>query len=530
MFKKLKSFLKSYYIFFVIIPGFLIGLAWKNPWFDILWVALAPIFLFLEFKVKSSKEAFFYTYKVFFIVFLVFLFPLTSLNWQGFIGETNFFGIVIPFQEFFIIAVYFLFCAIASVFYGFFGFIFYIQKRNHFLRLLTIPSAWVVFEFLRQFFIFKIPSGFFGYSVSCIYIKQIASYVGIYGLSFLIVFVNIGIFLFFKAVILKKRGLIKRNFYVQAIMPVFIVLAVLFGICIFGFVRFSQVKEIIAKGKIVKIAVLPIFSTRQAGIISSEFPFGEEADYLFKKAIKENPDIITMPERNSYVEMLVDPKRVDSYFSELLASAPSTKILVSVTEKSDGKSYSTLSLFGNLGVEDVYRKRYLFPFGEYRPKFLSFLLPPTKHEFLSSGNQPIIKLGNQIIAPLICQELLYSNLSRESVFSGGKFLFDNANPGIFENDKISGHLINIAGFRAIENQRSFLIVSLENNSYKIVLFNFLGEKVFEKSSSSEIDFISVPLADNISIYTRFGDLIVFVSLFVLIIQFSFYLKNRKKHF
>ena len=79
-----------------------------------------------------------------------------------------------------------------SLFFGIFGAVSWWARRYSFLkRLFLLPSVWVVLEFIRAHFMTGFGWGTLGYSqYKNILMIQIADLTGVYGVSFVLMFVN----------------------------------------------------------------------------------------------------------------------------------------------------------------------------------------------------------------------------------------------------------------------------------------------------------------------------------------------------
>ena len=98
------------------------------------------------------------------------------------------------------------------------------------------PVLWVCLEYCKSFLLTGFPWENLGYSQYLnFYLIQFADIVGVFGLSFLIVLVNVSIF-----EVINKRS--KREYILAAV--VFLILA---GVYIYGFCRLNQVNKVMQK-------------------------------------------------------------------------------------------------------------------------------------------------------------------------------------------------------------------------------------------------------------------------------------------
>ena len=156
------------------------------------WFAVVPLLISLENEPPSNA------FKLGFIVGIVHF--LTLIYWIvvaiGHYGDLN---------AFLSAATLFLLCLYLALYLGFFSIFSACVEKSRF-ALLFIASFWVCLEYARAHLLTGFPWCLLGYTqFKNLHLIQIADLCGVYGLSFLIVIVNILIYhIFFR---LHKRGL-----------------------------------------------------------------------------------------------------------------------------------------------------------------------------------------------------------------------------------------------------------------------------------------------------------------------------------
>ncbi len=170
--------------FLSLLSGFLLVLSF--PKFDLealAWVALVPLLLAL--RGKRAKEAFllsFLTGSVFFAGLLYWIATVSIYN------KFVIFGLLL--------LIFYL-----ALYFGLFGFLYSRRKsratfsfRLSAFDYLYLPSLWVSLELIRAYLFSGFPWGLLGYSQYLnLPLIQISSFTGVYGISFLIVLVNVAI-------------------------------------------------------------------------------------------------------------------------------------------------------------------------------------------------------------------------------------------------------------------------------------------------------------------------------------------------
>jgi len=161
-----------------------------------------------------------------------------------------------------------------------------------------------------------------------------------------------------------------------------------------------------------------------------------------------------------------------------------------------------------------YQKRILMPFGEYMPleKFVSWPAWVGGRGYdRASGNGPQLFTlpDGTIFSILICWESLFSGLSRESVSEGARLLVQLNNPAWFGRSAASQQQNLSSVLRAVENRVPVLVAS---NTGPSQLIDAYGRIVASTPNlfTSDVVVGDVPLGTAETIYTRTGDVFVFI--------------------
>lgn len=330
--------------------------------------------------------------------------------------------------------------------------------------MLGLAGAWVLVEWSRSWLLSGFP--WLPLSVSQWErpsILQIASYTGAYGVSFVLVAVNIGFAAYAHRLFRESQtGLGKRS--QEFFLAVFLLLACLsvhvqeafnrahFNVP-FGRVAFVQpyipqdVKWDPAKGQ----GILEILekTTLAAGVT--------------------RPDLILWPEATTPWAVRGDPNT--KLFVESLSARAQTPLLIgSIAQEGDGEQ---AQWFNGAFVVDpatglqssYYAKQHLVPFGEYVPLrsllgWLNKIVPVGDSDFQAGKNSAplLVSLrGEPVVAgPLICYEDIYPQLARASVQSGAEFLCVVTNNAWYGEGGAAYQHAAHAVLRAVETRRPVL--------------------------------------------------------------------------
>ncbi len=200
---------------------------------------------------------------------------------------------------------------------------------------------------------------------------------------------------------------------------------------------------------------------------------------------------------------------------------------INIFDENKNGFYNSLVLVNNkLEIIKEYRKQKLVPFGEFLPfentmnKLGLKKITEGHGSFISGNEQKNLTLDNLNILPLICYEVIFTELIQKS-HEDTNLIINISEDGWFGNSIGPFQHFSKAIFRAIE-QNSFLIRSANKGVSAII--NNKGEVIKELSikESGNIE-LDVPLIK--SNKKNKNDLIFLILLFTYILFFKFAKKN-----
>ncbi len=381
-------------------------------------------------------------------------------------------------------------------------------------------------------------------------VLKFSSYIGIYGIVFLIILVNL---LFFK--ILARKNLCNAGLpasfcnckTMQAGIVVLIILLLSLGPKLLTQKMSPSSKEInfaiIQTNQPTKISPAPK-ETLDA--------FKEQLD-LLNRIAKEHPEsqLIVFPEASDFfknLSLFLTSSQIPNYFSNLFKEP---KLIVAgariidangrAPSTSSGRTYSRVfALDTKKDIIGFYDKRLLTPEGEflsYPTRFMVNLLSKTKiSEFgdireLGIGSKKVstVNFRDQFsIAPLVCSELLSPSLARQTT-QGSDVIVGMASYGIFHGSTtLARQNLASARLRAAENRKPLLTASNMGLSYAI---NNEGNVGFiTQNQGAQILTGSIALNPQKSWYNKVGDIPVILGCLVLVAYFVlFSIAKRGKH-
>lgn len=368
---------------------------------------------------------------------------------MGFLAGIAFFGpllswllyvSVVPF--YLMVVALILLALLQSLFFLVFGVAATVMfRRSLSSRLLLVPALWVGLEFARSIGFWGLSWGLLASSQEALASLQLLRITGPFGLSYLIVLVNI---LLVEAV---------RKWSAGGVVLGGIGLLAVAGIGLFN-VGYRVAPP--AAGNVLKIAIIQ-------GNIPQNQKFDADFEATIKKrymsltdeALQESPDLIVWPETSIQRPLMDDPGFLDELKN--LASGEETYLLVGSFHRDANTNRLHNSAFhispgGNV---ERYDKRHLVPFGEYLPA----------RELL--GNIDALRVIGEDIAPgtddtlvlptakgpltvAICFESTLTRVVRPAVERGARLLVVMTNDAWFNDSPALRQHFELSRLRAIE--------------------------------------------------------------------------------
>lgn len=361
---------------------------------------------------------------------------------------------------------------------------------------ITLSSAvWVSLEYLRTNLFGGFPWGLLGYSQWQNHrLIQISQLTGIYGVSALMVAVNLSLYICFK-----KRRIVSELFF---LFPLLI-----------GSLIFMNMKTINHSPQpLLKVAVLQgnIDQYKKWGpeyvqeILSA---YGE----LSGNARTKNPDLIIWPE-TSAPGWIPEDRGLLQWIQKRVQKTARFNLIGAVTSEG-GRNYNSAFLFSPDGkISNRYDKMHLVPFGEQVP-FQSILgnwIPVLNQlgGFHSGKNVTILETPKARLGTSICYEAIFPGLIRRQAHDGADILVNMTNDGWYLDTAAPEQHFSMNVFRAIENQRYLIraantgISGVIQPDGKILKMTKLNEKTFltEMVSPDRVQ----------TFYTKFGDIFAWI--------------------
>ncbi|MBT0662929.1 apolipoprotein N-acyltransferase [Geobacter pelophilus] len=390
----------------------------------------------------------------------------------------------------------------------------------------SLPLVWVGMEYVRSFALTGFPWASLGYSqYKILPLIQIADVVGVYGVSFLIVLVNVALF---RALMFFGGGEQLK----QRVWTIVTAVVLMIATVAYGFIRLTAPET----GVPLKVALIQ-------GNISQDVKwdpsFQEETVRIYERLTNSvasfEPDLVVWPESATPFFFQSEPAYADRV-KRLAAGLHSALIFGSPAFKKEGERTKYLNsafLINSKGeVSGRSDKIHLVPFGEYVP--LKQVLPFVNKlvegigDFAPGASAEPLDIGKTKVGVLVCFEGIFPELSRAYVNAGARLLVNISNDAWYKRSSAPYQHLSMTVFRAVENRVP--LIRATNTGITAIIdskghFNGMTQIFREDALTGE-----VRAGSGVTLYNRYGELFagVCLGLTVLIALYSIFRNSKIK--
>lgn len=520
-------------LLFGLLSGILLGISFPPiPLPFLSFFALIPYFFVIE-KRETLASINRFTY------FTLFFFNLITLYWVGsWTKEAD------PFLMISGVALLFF----NPVFYLIVPTLYYFSKKSFGkkIALFLFPFYWVSFEYLYSLTDLRFPWLTLGNSLPYFnQFIQIADVVGVYGLSLIVLFINV--FLYLSLRDLKKAKKIKFGFAITAV-------ALFFASIIYGAIRINDFKPADKKIKVGLIQPnLNPWDKWQAGNINEQL---DQYLSMSEQAVKGGAKLIIWPESALPVYLLSgnyenEVARIYQFVLSknifLMTGMPDINFYFSKNESpKDAKetksgvlytSYNSILLFTPYSQNiQKYGKIKLVPFGEQVPfaEQLPFLgdfikwevgisswnvgKKQTVFDFYETNNSPLKAAG------VICIESIYPDFVAGFVQKGANLIVVVTNDSWYGYSSGPFQHKEISVLRAIENRKT--VIRAANGGISGII-DPLGRTISStKLFSRDVLIGNAAIYDGLTFYSRYPLIFPLLSSFISIATILFFVYKK----
>jgi apolipoprotein N-acyltransferase len=371
----------------------------------------------------------------------------------------------------------------------------FVDRYRDLLPLVT-AAAFVSTELVRARFLTGNPWVIFGYSqVGVDRVVQIADLTGVYGISFVLVAINVAL-----------ADVVRRGSLRALVVPAMLVVATL----AYGHARLGG-----ARHPVVGPRVAVVQANLDSGTQWRRELYGENLEAYLRltdRAAREGARLVVWPENAMTFFVEREPlyreaiaRVLSSHGAELVAGGPR------VVEEETPAYYDSAFVIapdGSLGGR--YDKEHLLPFAEYFPlPELDFLRRSfgRVRELTPGAPTPPLPTVAGAAGVLICNEAMFPEVARARVRAGADLLLNLSNDTWMNDPEYSAIAFDMIVLRAVE-QRRFLVRASTSGPSAIV--DPFGQVLVRTGLfTAEVAAASVAPRAEPTLYARFGDAFAF---------------------
>ena len=388
------------------------------------------------------------------------------------------------------------------------------KKVGPLFLCIAAPSLWVALELLRTYLFSGFPWALLGYSqYQWLPIIQVADITGVYGISFLIVLVNVTIFQLISWTVSKESlGILPLPWPSLTFTVVLFCLAFFYGIWQLD----RHLEQNLSAEKLT------------VGVVQANIDQARKWDQSFRQETVNRYDTLSRQAAQD-TDLLIWPESATPFFFEReptyqqqvarVVEETDTPLLFgspTLRRHEDGSPYlfnSAYLLTTQGEIVGRYDKRHLVPFGEYIPlKSVLFFLDKLVvgiGDFQSGvGDMTLSLPPNSDHSALrfgvaICFEVIFPDLVRQMAKEGTNFLVTITNDAWFGDSVAPYQHFGMVVLRAVENRMAFA------RSANTGISGFIGPDgriiattpVFTQQALSG----NIPLRSTTTFYSQYGD-------------------------
>lgn len=341
------------------------------------------------------------------------------------------------------IFITFLLVAICAAYIALQGYLLkrFFNKSNATLWLIGFPCSWVLIEWFRGWLFTGFPWLYLGYSQLNTPLAGFAPILGVYGISFVLALI---------------AGLCVNFYYAKKISKIlsFILISSIF----FAGFMLQKIQWTTAMGNPTTVSMIqgnigPLDKFTQADPIdATDKIYGKLTQTVLNSSLilwPESAIPLPYPHSKEYIKKL----------NKLAAKHKTTLITGMQFINEKGEYFNSLIALGN--GRGIYHKHHLVPFGDFVPfeyllrGLVNFFDLPMSSFMSGPAEQKLITAGALTLDPLICYEIAFPELVRETLRNANAIITLSEDGWFGESFGPHQHL-QIARMRALENGRYVL--------------------------------------------------------------------------
>jgi apolipoprotein N-acyltransferase len=478
------------------------------------WVALVP--LLWSIRNKSLKQAFFLGFLAGLVAFAGILYWLVPM-----LAEYG--NIPIPLS----LLVVVILAAYLGLYVAFFALLVRLWSVKFPASRITFlygAAVWVALELLRTYVFTGFPWALLGYSQwQSVRLIQVAEFTGVYGVSFLIVMVNVALSQLIGMPTLRKKKKISR-------LESLIIPALMLEVCLlYGFLVIPASTGFMEQPSVRVAVVQANIKQDMKWDQSRQFEILDKYALLTRAASREGAAVIVWPETAVPGYMRYQTGLL--FRVKNVARSNKIWLVTGSPDYSDEKYYNSAFLIAPDGeIAGQYNKMHLVLFGEKIPwrkplsvffKIFDELGDYTPGDKVVLMETPLARIGTEI-----CFESVFPDLFRRFVKNGADIMVNLTEDSWYGRTSAPGQHFSVNIFRAVENRVALVRAANTGISGFIDPYGRTGQI----SSIFNEDFLTedVPLRNKTTFYTHYGDLFSYLCAVVTVVSILVLVLKRGK--
>ena len=217
-----------------------------------------------------------------------------------------------------------------------------------------------------------------------------------------------------------------------------------------------------------------------------------------------------------------------------LSQEINTPILAGIILSSEKGNTNNAILVDENGVQTIYTKRQMVPFGEYMPykSVLSKMFPAltelniVEEDYVAGTTSAIMTVTGGKLGSFICFESIYPYLARQSTLDGAELLIEVTNDSWLEDSPAMYQHLSHGVFRSIENGR--YLVRSANSGISAVIDDKGNIKSSLGINQQGVITETVQMIEKQTLYTKTGDVLFPTFCAAVLIWLVIIIIKRKK--
>lgn len=249
------------------------------------------------------------------------------------------------------------------------------------------------------------------------------------------------------------------------------------------------------------------FNAQRAAVLDNHVRATRELAADVRAGRVEQPELVVWPENASDIDPFTDPAAYDAI--DAAVQDVGVPVLVGAVLQGPGEKISNVGIVWDpeTGPGARYVKRHPVPFGEYIPyrslvRRITTKVDLVPRDFAAGNEVGVLDVGPVRLGDVICFEVAYDDLVRDTVTGGGRLLVVQTNNATFGRSGETVQQLAMGRLRAVEHGRTVLVAATSGISAVIEPDGEIVDRapVFTRRVMTH----EVPVRSDLTVATRVG--------------------------